>query len=65
MKLISIFLVLLFSCTSNDHNVSDDSAIESVLLSLIDDLSKPFASYGFEGHTTFNPGQFAYQDSKA
>ena len=37
MKLISIFLVLLFSCTSNDHNVSDDSAIESVLLSLIDD----------------------------
>ena len=40
MKLISIFLVLLFSCTSNDHNVSDDSAIESVLLSLIDDLSK-------------------------
>ena len=31
----------------------------------IDDLRSPFASAGLEGTTTFKPGQFAYQFSKA
>ena len=30
----------------------------------IEDFNKPFASYGLDGTTTFNPGQFAYHDSK-
>ena len=34
-------------------------------LSLIADFNNPLASYGLEGTTTFNPGQFAYQLSKA
>ena len=29
--------------------------------SLIEDFNKPFASAAFEGDTTFNPGQWAYQ----
>src|SRR5690606_35143431 len=34
-------------------------------LSLIADFKSPFASYGFDGTITFNPGQLAYQLSKA
>ena len=34
------------------------------LLSLIDALSSPLASYGLEGTTTFKPGVLANQFSK-